>query len=87
MSGWLVPAMAIVGVVGAIGFATVGRLTNFSAVRLPLAGRLFCAAVWLVSWLLLPVLVWSGVYEYRDGPDCRSRNVIGCFSPSAETSQ
>ena len=83
MGEWIVPVMAAVGVIGAVGFATVGRLTSFSAVRLPLGGRVFCAVVWLAGWLWMPVLVWTGVYKFQQGPDCRWRNVSGCFQPPA----
>lgn len=80
---WILPVMAAVGVIGAVGFATIGRLTSFSAVRLPLVGRIVCAAVWLVGWLWLPMIVWTGAYKFQQGPDCRARNVSGCFQPAA----
>lgn len=71
--------MIVVAVVGCIGFATQGRLTNWHAEKMPAFARFICAAIWLVAWLWFPIGVAAGAYKQVDGPSCRSNNLAGCF--------
>lgn len=74
----ILSAMVVIGIVGSIGFAMIGRLHA----RGPVAHRntrLAASLVWLIAWLIIPVGVLAGNLRYRGAEQCRLRSLVDCF--------